>query len=148
MRISALLLTMAFAPLAIGCGGSGIEKFPVAKTTGRVMCEGKPVAQAHVFFEPLETGASANVGKGAFAVTDESGAFTLSTYGNGDGAVVGKHRVRVDGPNKSQCECVLNSERDVMQVEIKDGEKNEFEVVLPKKTARDKALGADEDDEV
>ena len=39
-----------------------------------------------VFFEPLETGRSAIVGKQAIAVTQADGTFVLSTYGTGDGA--------------------------------------------------------------
>jgi hypothetical protein len=54
------------------------------------------VPQAFVYFEPLgDGGNSAIVGKGAFVRADDQGRFVLSTYGSCDGAVVGKHRVRV-----------------------------------------------------
>ncbi len=129
-----------------GCGGGGA--FPVAKTSGQVLCEGVPVPQAFVYFEPLGgSGNSAIVGKAAFARADDQGRFVLSTYGSGDGAVVGKHRVRVDHPGYD-CACVLNSEIDVMEVEIVAGTKNEFEVNLPKKTGRERpAVGRDDDDD-
>jgi hypothetical protein len=91
-----------------------------------------------VFFEPLLAGDSSLVGKQGIGVADEQGKFVVSTYGNGDGAVVGNHRVRVMGPDRESdpsfsCSCVLNSELDVMQVEVKESGTNEFEVVLHKK---------------
>ena len=66
----------------------------------------------------------------------------LAIRGDGDGAVIGRHRVRVGPPSSEafpgyKCACVLNSEVDVMEVEVKKGEKNHFELVLKKKTGRE-----------
>jgi hypothetical protein len=129
-----------------GCGPGG--DFPTAPVSGRVMCEGAPVAGAMVYFEPLreDSSSSAIVGKQGFAFTDAEGRFVLGTYGDTDGAVVGKHRVRVGG-QVEDCPCVLNEEVDLMEVEIKAGEKHEFELVLPKKTGRERPPLRDEDDE-
>ena len=118
----------------------------MAPVRGRVVCEGRPVPHVRVFFEPLETGGSAMVGKQAFGITEADGTFVLSTYdiGAGDGAVVGKHRVRVAAPTNREkypdftCACVLDSEIDVMEVEVKADMENEFEVVLKKKTGRER----------
>ena len=95
-----------------------------------------------VFFEPLQAGEAALVGKQGLAVARDDGTFSVSTYGEEDGAVVGKHRVRVGPPRANdhpgfKCPCVVNSELDVLQVEVKKGEKNEFELVLKKRTASD-----------
>lgn len=125
-----------------GCGPRG--DFPTVSTTGRVICEGQPVPHVMVFFEPLQEGKAALVGKQGFAYADADGAFTLSTYGEGDGAVIGKHRVRVGPPHAEdhpgfKCICALNSEVDVMQVEVKKGEKNDFQIKLAKRTSRDPA---------
>ena len=134
------LIAIGCSLAALGCGSSG--DFPVARTTGRVLCEGKPVPFVMVFFEPLQDGKSALVGKQGIGFAEEDGTFQISTYGTADGAVVGKHRVRV-GPPRSEdhpgytCPCVLNSEVDVAKVEVKPGEKNEFELVLRKRTPRD-----------
>lgn len=128
------LITCTFAlallPLA-GCGGGD---FPTAKVTGTVLCEGKPVSGIHVFFEPLQTGTDGLVGKQGIGQTDADGTFEITTYKDGDGAVVGKHRVRVgwsDRADSSSCPCEVDSEKDLMQVEVKKGETNEFELVLP-----------------
>ena len=126
------------------------DHFPLAETRGRIVCEGQPVPHARVFFEPLQTGESALVGKQAFAVAEADGTFVLTTYESGDGAVVGRHRVRVDRPHPEDyprftCPCVLNSEIDVMEVDVKPDTVNEFEVVLKKKTGRERPLLDDDD---
>jgi hypothetical protein len=133
------IIALGIAVLA-GCSSGD---FPTAATRGRVVCEGQPVPYVMVFFEPLQEGKNALVGKQGFAVADDKGAFVISTYDKDDGAVVGKHRVRVGPPHSEdhpgyKCACVLNSEVDVMQVEIKKGQKNEFELVLKKRTAQDR----------
>ena len=142
---SLLLVTATIA----GCG-DGLDRFPTAQVTGVVMCEGQPVPYAMVYFEPLQSGESAIVGKPGFAVADANGAFTLGTYDTTDGAVVGKHRVRVDPPAPGKnpdgwsCPCEMNSNVDVMQVDVVDGDNN-FEVVLKK--AKGRRAGSMTDDE-
>ena len=131
------------ATMLVGLAGCSSGDFPVAPTRGQVICEGQPVPRARVFFEPLETGKSAIVGKQGLATADQNGKFVISTYGENDGAVIGKHRVRVDRPFDPdekppfKCNCVLNSEVNVMEVEVKKGVTNEFQVVLKKRTAQD-----------
>lgn len=135
MRTTALLSAFVLF-LSLGCGSGD---FPVAPTTGIVLCEGKPVALVQVYFEPLGTAKSPYVGKQGLAVTDSKGRFVLSTYGANDGAVIGRHRVRVgpsgDTPPDFKCDCALDSEVDVAQVEVTSGGKNEFEITLKKKVA-------------
>jgi len=113
----------------LGCGGGD---FPTAKVEGIVLCEGQPVAGAAVYFEPLPANSNEMiVGKQGFSFTDSDGKFRISTYspGGNDGAVVGKHRVRV-GRGDAKCNCSMNDEKDLMQVEVKKGEVNKFELVL------------------
>jgi hypothetical protein len=131
-----ILLTAALA----GCGGSG--EFKVAATDGRVVCEGQPVPFVTVFFEPLPGEKSALTGKSGVGYADAEGNFVLTTYDKDDGAVVGKHRVRVGPPvgenaqGKFQCPCVVSEREDVMEVQVEPG-KNTFEVVLRKATPVD-----------
>jgi len=144
MRVVGLILSGALV-FAAGCDSG---EFAVAPAGGTVMCEGAPVPHAMVFFEPLSSGNSALVGKQGIGVADESGKFVISTYGDNDGAVVGKHRVRVGSPNAElhpgfSCPCTVNPEIDVMEVEVTKSGENNFEVVLKKKAAREK-LSIDE----
>jgi hypothetical protein len=141
MRLSVFLILALSTTLVVGCGPGG--SFPVESTSGVVMCEGRPVPHVTVFFEPLGSEGSALVGKQGIGFADENGKFVVSTYGDHDGAVVGKHRVRVGGPRGDShpdftCPCTVNSETDVMEVEVKKDSKNEFQVVLTKKTGREK----------
>ena len=73
------------AALLVGC-----QRGPaVAPVSGVVTHQGVPLANAHVTFTPLE---GANPASG---FTDASGRFTLQTYSNNDGALIGKHRVSI-----------------------------------------------------
>jgi|SRR5262245_11069900 len=139
----ARLLCVCVSALGIvGCGGDG--DFPTAKVTGKVICEGQPVPYVTVFFEPLQTGKTALVGRQGVAFAESDGTYSISTYGDNDGAVVGKHRVRVGPPRGGpppgfKCDCVLDSEVDVTEVDVKKGQSNNFELVLKKKTGRETA---------
>jgi hypothetical protein len=137
--------SLLFVSLALaGCGG--VEQFPMAKTTGRVLCEGKPVAKAIVYFEPKRTGDSGLTGQQGFGLTDDDGKFTISTYGTNDGAVIGKHMVRVGkSENSGACTCALNAMTVLMEVEVAKNSTNEFEVVLRKKSGNNKDEGPKED---
>ena len=82
----------------LACGCSDAKKFPIAKVRGKVTFNGQPVPDAVVTFSPQAAGAageSKEVGKGAAGTTDQEGVYVLSTYGQGDGAQVGKHNVTV-----------------------------------------------------
>src|SRR5262245_58967756 len=96
LKATLIALFAAFVGLLAGCGSSG--EFPTVPTTGRVLCEGKPVPHVMVFFEPLQNGKSALVGKQGIGHAEEDGTFVVSTYDEGDGAVTGRHRVRVGPP--------------------------------------------------
>jgi hypothetical protein len=142
-RISVLAIAFAALGLQLGCSSG---QFPTAPVSGRVICEGKPVPHVRVYFEPLGTGI---VGPAGFAVVKEDGTFTLTSVNEGDGAVIGKHRVRVGPPHpedfpKYKCDCYLNAEVDLLdEVEVKKG-KNDFELVLKKKTGREPAPRKDD----
>lgn len=84
--------------LAACAGGDG---HPIAKTQGKVLYQGQPVADVVVDFVPQGDG-GASPGKSATGRTDASGVFVLSTHEMGDGAVVGKHRVTVGSENPDQ----------------------------------------------
>jgi hypothetical protein len=145
------LVWMAVTVVAPGCS-SGLEEFPVAAVKGRVLCDGKPVPHVNVYFEPLRTGDSAVTGKPGFAVADDKGEFVLTTYHEGDGAVIGRHRVRVEGPRGAhaagfQCECVLSDTVDVMEVEVTKDQEHNFEVALQKNQAGQQVISDREREE-
>ena len=75
----------------LGCNSSGtrIEKQATVPVTGIVKYKGSPVANASVIFQALDGKVSSH------GTTDAAGTFTLSTYGNQDGAPVGRYKVTV-----------------------------------------------------
>ena len=89
------------ACLAVLCCGCEAERFPVAPASGRVMFNGKPLADAHVLFQPVRTGNEIDVGPESVGHTDSEGRFTLSTIEpQRKGAMIGKHSVRVTIPEE------------------------------------------------
>src|SRR5262249_5813129 len=57
--------------------------------------DGKPYKNAIVSFQPIGTADNPNPGRGSSGLTDENGRFTLTADDGHTGAVVGKHRVRI-----------------------------------------------------
>jgi hypothetical protein len=135
---------LSLIPLAmLGCGASG--QFDTAKATGKVMCEGKPVGFVRVYFAP--TGAKKNdlnVGKQGQGNANADGVFTVSTYGQDDGAVVGKHRVMVSTPHPEDlpeftCDCETNGNNVIQEVEVTVAGENNFTINLPPKKDKSKS---------
>jgi hypothetical protein len=73
--------------VSAGCNDGKPTRVPVA---GTVLIDGKPLAVGSIQFVP--NGARAS-GSGI----DSQGHFSLTCYSPGDGAVVGKHKVKITG---------------------------------------------------
>src|SRR5262245_37542958 len=77
--------------LVLGCGGPKL-----APVSGRVTLNGKPLANAHVSFQPIAAPGEMNPGSGSYAITDADGRYTLRVVeGDRPGAHIGKHRVEI-----------------------------------------------------
>jgi len=74
--------------LAAGCGGS---PFTVAKVTGKVTLNSRPVTQGKVIFRPAK-------GPVAVGALGPGGVFTLTTFEPNDGAIVGECAIAIDAP--------------------------------------------------
>jgi hypothetical protein len=147
---SLLALSLAFA---LGCGGGGgggagntkpLEQTKTVPARGIVTYKGKPLDNAAVTFMPLDDGKTVP----ARGKTDSVGSFVLSTYGDKDGAPVGKYKVLVsvntavevepgvlapepEGGFKSPIPVKYNNVKttDIL-VEVKDGDPNDFKIDL------------------
>jgi hypothetical protein len=77
--------------LLAGCGGP----HHLARVSGRVTLNDKPLAKAAVVFQPIADG-NINPGPGSGGFTDADGRYTLTLTGTKTrGAVLGKHKVRI-----------------------------------------------------
>jgi hypothetical protein len=90
VRLSSLLAAAVLLSASAGCGG---PKY--VKVSGVVKLDGKPYKNAVVSFQPIGTAQNQAPGRGSSALTDENGHYTLVTDDGHPGAVVGKHRVRI-----------------------------------------------------
>jgi hypothetical protein len=91
MRKTYSCLVLLAALFITGCGNNPHKTVPVS---GKVTKDGKGLANAKVLFQP-ETKPGATASDSSVGVTDNSGSYTLKTTTGKEGAVWGKHVVRI-----------------------------------------------------
>ncbi len=85
VRVGIVILTVALLPLALGCGDSSPDIVPVS---GQVQIDGEPLASGVPgFIQVIPSEGRAATG----SIDPETGRFTLSTWEEGDGCLVGTH---------------------------------------------------------
>jgi hypothetical protein len=101
LRRLCFVLALLAPALLSGCGGP-----KMGRVKGCVTCNGKPVSQAQITFNPIgQSDKDKEPGKPGTGFTDDEGNYELSTYRSYDGALRGKHRVTVvlDDTNPARC---------------------------------------------
>lgn len=100
-----LNLVLAWICVAtVGCSNQP----EVAPVRGFVKMDGKALPGGRVMFQPIAQGENKNVGRPALGQIQEDGSFVLTTFEEGDGAVVGPHHPVVmenrqeDDPNSTR----------------------------------------------
>jgi hypothetical protein len=116
-----------------GCRPS--YQLDIAPARGTVTLDGKPLSAGGVLLTPER-------GRAAGGRLAADGSFVLSTYGHGDGAIIGKHRVAITPPqseNESDKplpgsvpvpQRYLSATSSSLEVEIKAGQENVFHLPL------------------
>lgn len=84
-----LLERLLIVGLLLGTAGCGPTRPPVAPVYGTVTQRGKPIDRGTIMFVP-------SAGRPATAAIDANGHYALTTFRNGDGAVLGEHRVVIE----------------------------------------------------
>ncbi|MEM1303340.1 MAG: hypothetical protein AAGG46_00500 [Planctomycetota bacterium] len=87
------------AAATLGCTGAD---YNVAPVSGTISFDGRPLSGGQLMFAPVASGGGDKAGKAGFAKVQPDGSFVVSTYGDGDGAVVAKHRVTLINNPKSE----------------------------------------------
>ena len=101
MRGVLRVLTSAVLTVSVaGCGGGAFEVVPAG---GSVQFNGAPVSAGSITMVPVAA-AGAEPGKPAKAELRADGTFELSTYGQFDGAIPGRHTVIYEGPEGEEAE--------------------------------------------
>jgi hypothetical protein len=137
--------------LLVGFCGCSSGNFDVAKVSGRVTCNGKPIQGGQILFRPTAKEDSELPGKSAKGILNDNGEFEMmTTYAIGDGAVVGTHTVQVlpEGYNVDEDDedaptgpvrrypCIGIGGLTEHTIEIKGGEDNVLEIELTNQSAR------------
>ena len=95
MRSSRILHSawlIAVAAAVSGCGNS--DRPPLGRVTGKVTYKGQPLEVGEVVFNPMLESA-AKTGQPAIGTLGSGGYYRLTTFDDGDGALVGEHIVTV-----------------------------------------------------
>jgi len=85
-----LLIVAAFSAMV----GRLRQRAKFVPVSGVISLDGKPYGQAAISFQPIGSAENPNPGRGSSAYTDDNGKFVLISDEH-DGAVVGKHLVRI-----------------------------------------------------
>jgi hypothetical protein len=139
------LALLSLGLMLAGC--SQWSDFKVAKVSGQVTCDGKPVPYVTVYFQPKQVNdKKALVGKQGVGYADENGRFVISTYDTNDGAVIGQNGVLVGPPSgesapKVRCDCLFSSKstEPVTEVKVEPGKDNTFVIQLKEGNKRELA---------
>lgn len=125
---------------ALGCS----NKPQVAPVRGIVKMDGKPLPGGRVMFRPIATGDNKIVGHSAMGQIQEDGTFVLTTYEEGDGAVVGVHHPVVMENRQEDDENSAHPTKpgpkigvitlDKLTFEVVAGQENEFTIELDSKS--------------
>lgn len=94
-----------------GCGGG--EDFDLVPVSGRVTLDGQGLAGARVLFNPTISGGGINAGPGSVGETDADGNFTLKTFDDQPGAVVGRHYISI---STFKGEVDMNAENELREI--------------------------------
>jgi len=101
---SSIVIAMITIGFVAGCGSN--DGFKLARVSGVVKVDGKPLKGLRVSFEPIGGAERPYPGPESIGITDDEGHFSLATFNEGSriGAVVGKCRVRIFTLPASQAE--------------------------------------------
>ena len=89
------LFVAAVVAAIAGCGGSA--QYSTAPVSGQLTSDGMPVTEGQLMFIPESSG-NTDSGKPGAATVQADGTFVVSTYSEGDGAVIGKHTIEYIAP--------------------------------------------------
>ncbi len=81
-------ITAAIGVIALTSVGCGPKRPNIAPVKGHVLFDGQPLTTGSLATMP-------KAGRGAKGVINSDGTFELSTFGKGDGATIGRHKVAV-----------------------------------------------------
>lgn len=141
------LVFFACITALVGCGAKG--DFPTAYVDGTInKADGTPIQSGKIKFAPVSSDSESKSGKAAYGRIKD-GKFELTTYSDGDGAVVGTHTVYLseararDGNVKHNCELAPESKT----IEIVEGSNEITLVAVPKPMPQRRRANYDDDDD-
>lgn len=129
MSVKSLLNLALAVSCSLAVGGCGGEKFETAPAKGSVTFGGKKVTGGTITLSPVASGSDKRYsGKAAIGTIQSDGTFVLTTYGDDDGAIIGKHQVTYSPPEDEGNEDNEGSGKDentISKAELKKRDRNQ-----------------------
>ncbi len=98
-RVVRFVMALLIGVAAVSGCGSGAGKSPVAKVSGKVTFDGQAVTGGTISLFPTGAAKATEAGKAGICLIQSDGSFKASTYGEFDGAIIGKHQVMYSPPS-------------------------------------------------
>lgn len=129
---------LIFLMLLSGCGKDKIV-IPTHKVSGRILYGNKAVEGVTVYLGPIEAPGVPDIPSNPHGITDKQGRFTISTYGEDDGAPIGKYQMMMiwvdhDAKEESKTDkffAWFDAVNSKIMVEIKEGENKIPDINIP-----------------
>ena len=129
---------LIFLMLMSGCGKDKIV-IPTHQVSGRVLYNNVGAEGVTVYLGPIDAPGVPDIPSNPHGITDKQGRFTISTYGEDDGAPIGKYQMMMiwadhDSKEESQTDkffAWFDAVNSKIMVEIKDGENKIPDIKVP-----------------
>lgn len=129
---------LIFLMLMSGCGKDKIV-IPTHQVSGRVLYNNVGAEGVIVYLGPIDAPGVPDIPSNPHGITDKQGRFTISTYGEDDGAPIGKYQMMMiwadhDSKEESQTDkffAWFDAVNSKIMVEIKDGENKIPDIKVP-----------------
>jgi hypothetical protein len=135
MMRTVYLVLIAIVALALvnGCNRSAYEVAPVH---GVVTVDGKPLFQGKVMYAPVAVAGGKDPGRPAWGNIASDGAYRMSTYSPGDGAIIGEHWVTIVNSKEELPDDVPEFARFIVPTKFKvvPGTDNKIDIALTSET--------------
>lgn len=115
-KTAATILGCLFLLPCAGCGSSAGTTYTTTTVPvkGKVTLNGKTVTEGMITFEP-------DSGREAHGDIQSDGTYTLTTFKEGDGAVLGTHRIAVSGAGRSVPNKFAHVSSSKIEIEVSEG---------------------------
>lgn len=139
IKMKRVIGLIIFSTMLFGCGKENNVVIQTHKISGRVLYDNKAAEGVAIYLGPIAAPRVPAIPANPHGITDKQGRFTISTYGEEDGAPLGKYQLMmmwVDENSKLESKTErfygwYDSVNSKIMVQIKEGENEIPDIKVP-----------------